>query len=91
VSCGKKPANRTGDASDITEAQVYFGRCLRALREEHGLSQGNLAQLVGMQQIRFPAIEAGRQDVRLSTIHRFAKALGVSLPELFPPGSRWFR
>jgi transcriptional regulator with XRE-family HTH domain len=81
---GKAPAKRQPRPLEDTATLVYFGQRVRALREERGLSQENLAHLVGMAQARLPAIEAGRRDVRLTTIRRFAQALGVTLSELLP-------
>lgn len=68
-----------------TEGQVYFGRRVRELREVAGLTQEQLAQMVGMAQTRLPAIEQGQRDMHLSTMRRFARALGVPLRELLPP------
>lgn len=68
-----------------TEGQVYFGRRVRELREAAGLTQEQLAQMVGMAQTRLPAIEQGQRDMHLSTMRRFARALGVPLRELLPP------
>ena len=50
-----------------------------------GLTQEQLAQMVGMAQTRLPAIEQGQRDMHLSTMRRFARALGVPLRELLPP------
>jgi transcriptional regulator with XRE-family HTH domain len=64
---------------------VLFGTRLRETREAAGLSQSELARLVNIPQPRLPALEQGRTDVRLSTIRRFAKALGVQLTDLLSP------
>ena len=61
---------------------VLFGTRLRKAREAAGLSQADLAKLVNIPQPRLPALEQGRTDVRLSTIRRFAKALGIQLTDL---------
>ena len=61
---------------------VLFGTRLREAREAAGLSQADLAKLVSIPQPRLPALEQGRTDVRLSTIRRFAKALGIPLTDL---------
>ena len=62
--------------------QVAFGRKVRTLREAAGMSQAELAKLVGMVQTKLPAIEQGRRDIRLSTIERFARALNVPIKDL---------
>ena len=58
---------------------------VRDQRTQRGLSQADLAKLVNIPQPRLPALEQGRTDVRLSTIRRFAKALGVQLTDLLSP------
>lgn len=84
ASVAKKATERPADPRIGTETQVHFGRRVRALREERGLSQDDLAKLVGMAQTKLPAIEQGRRDVRISTVRRFADALGVSIQDLLP-------
>lgn len=78
----KKAAPRKAAKADVDA--VAFGRKLRAAREASGMSQADLAKAVGMPQPRFPALERGDTDVRLSTVRRFAKALGVKLKDLLP-------
>jgi XRE family transcriptional regulator, fatty acid utilization regulator len=79
----KRAAVRRKDARDPDA--VLFGMKLREAREAAGLSQADLAKLVNIPQPRLPALEQGRTDVRLSTIRRFAKALGVQLTDLLSP------
>jgi XRE family transcriptional regulator, fatty acid utilization regulator len=81
----KKAAPRVADPPIDTQTQIFFGQRVRALREAAGMSQDDLAKIVGMAQAKFPAIEQGRRDVRLSTVRRFARALGVTLQDLLPP------
>ena len=79
----KRTSARQNDARDPDA--VLFGTRLREAREAAGLSQAELAKLVNIPQPRLPALEQGRTDVHLSTIRRFAKALGVQLTDLLPP------
>ena len=79
----KRAAVRRKGARDADA--VLFGMRLREAREAAGLSQADLAKLVNIPQPRLPALEQGRTDVRLSTIRRFAKALGVQLTDLLSP------
>lgn len=83
----KKPAAPTKQAVGLEKPlrdpdAVLFGKKLREAREAAGLSQSDLAKLVNIPQPRLPALEQGRTDVRLSTIRRFAQALGVQLTDL---------
>lgn len=60
----------------IPEA-VAFGRRVRGLREERGLTTMDLGNLAGMAPRQLSAIERGEAEVKLRTILRIAKALGV--------------
>ena len=81
----KADTKKPSDAPVNKQAQVFFGKKVRELRDAAGLSQADLAPLVGIAQTRLPAIEQGRRDVRISTIRKFARALGVSPQDLLPP------
>lgn len=58
---------------------------LRAIREHHGLTQEKAAHLIGCDYKYYQRIEAGAKDIRLSTLERIAKALGVDSSELVGP------
>lgn len=56
---------------------------LRALREHHGLTQEEFAEIAGMSYKHYQAIEAGRKpDMRLSTLDRLASTYGIEVAEL---------
>ena len=66
-------------------ATLLFER-LRQLRAERGLTQEAFAEQAGMQYKHYQAVEAGRKpDVRLSTLEKLAKGLGIEVWELFVP------
>jgi len=52
---------------------------LVSLRRELGLSQVEVAARMGTSQSAVARFEAGELDVRLSTIERYAQALGATL------------
>ena len=55
-----------------------IGRLTRR-RAESGLSQARVAELMQTSQSAVARLESGRHDVQLSTVIRYAKALGLSL------------
>jgi transcriptional regulator with XRE-family HTH domain len=60
-----------------------FGRRLREVREERGLSREQLAERVGAgNQKTVWAHESGRKDPHLAIVRRYAAALGVSAARL---------
>jgi transcriptional regulator with XRE-family HTH domain len=61
---------------------VAFGRRLRELRQERGLSQEQLAQVAGLDRTYVSSCEAGRRNATIKTVSRFADALDVDPAEL---------
>ena len=58
---------------------MNFGTKIRRRREQLGLSQQELARLLGMTQARISEIESGaRPNVNLHNLRNLARALGVS-------------
>lgn len=62
---------------------MELGKILKTVREAKGLSQKELAGLLKMNQAQYSRIESGRTDPSFSAVEKIAKALGISLPELF--------
>ena len=60
-----------------------FGECVRALREQLGLSQEALAAEAGIHRTYMGGVERGERNICLRNIIRLAKALGVHPRELF--------
>jgi transcriptional regulator with XRE-family HTH domain len=60
-----------------------LGDTLKKVREAKGLSQKELAGLLDMPQPQYSRIESGKTDPSFTTLERIAKALGISLSELF--------
>ena len=63
-----------------------FGDKVRRLRAQKGItSQMELALKVGLDRTYIGGIERGERNVALRNIEKIAKALGVSIGELFRP------
>ena len=75
---GKKGAAKRAEP----EAQVQLGERVRRLREARGWSQEGFAHEGGLGRSFAGAIERGEKDVRLSTLLKIARTLGVSLSQL---------
>ena len=61
------------------EAQVEFGRNLRALRLARGLSQEALADLLELHRTFVGGVERGERNLTFRTAERLSDALGVDL------------
>lgn len=68
----------------MEEINTAFGEQLAARRRNAGLTQQQLAELVGMSRSAIANIESGKQGVVLTTIFMLADALGVVPTELIP-------
>lgn len=67
----------------LKEAQVCFGRNLRALRLARGLSQKAFGALARKKGSYVGAVERGERNIGVDQIDELAMALGVDLVELF--------
>ncbi len=65
-----------------------FGHRVRELRKARGLSQEELAFKVGVHRTYLGGIERGERNPSLKNIDLIAKALEISLAELFLFGER---
>ncbi len=60
-----------------------MGSGLRDLREAKGYSQRGLSQLIGVSERTVREWEAGKFDMRVGKLTPLARALGVSVSEVF--------
>jgi len=70
-------------ADQMGTIQEKFGRRIRDLRLAKGLSQEELAFRVGVHRTYLGGIERGERNPALKNIAAIAKALDVTLSELF--------
>jgi len=79
----REPAGRVAleHARGLIADRLYTGSpaTIAAMRLRKGWSQQRLANVMGTSQPHVARIEAGRDDLRLSTLNKLASALGVSL------------
>lgn len=71
---------------DTNEARRIAHR-LKALREDRGLSQRDVAALAGMTSPQLSKIESGSFDLRVSTVQALLRAMGATLSEISRPGT----
>ena len=61
---------------------VAFGRALRQLRDEHGLSQEELGYKAGLHRNYIGGVERGELNPSLASIFKLARGLGMQPSEL---------
>ena len=77
-------SDRAGDGSrGASEARSLFGKRVRRLRKQAGLSQEGLAEAAGLHRTYVSSIERGQRNVGLDNIVRLARALQVEPRSLF--------
>lgn len=59
-----------------------IGSNIRRLREEKGMSQEKLAELADISQVQVARIEAGRNNVTISTLWAICEALGSDVKSI---------
>ncbi len=70
------------------EYQQVFGKRVRELRKERGLSQVELAAKVGIDRSYMGFLERGERNPSLEVIAKIAEALGVTPDELLKRPSK---
>ncbi|WP_414578285.1 helix-turn-helix domain-containing protein [Anabaena sp. CCY 9402-a] len=63
--------------------KYHFGRSVRKRRRELDLSQEELAKKAELHRTYISSIESGKCNVSLDNIEKLAKALNISIPDLF--------
>ena len=61
---------------------LQFGKKLREVRLKKKQSQGDIARILGVHRSYISGLERGRRNPSLMTVHKVAKALGISTNEL---------
>lgn len=69
--------------SNKTQAKIIFGKKLREIRREKGISQEELGFRAGLHRTYIGSIERGEQSVSVDNVYKLAKALKVKAKDLF--------
>jgi transcriptional regulator with XRE-family HTH domain len=67
----------------MEDVRIRFGRALRQRRHRLGVSQEEFADLCGLDRTYVGGIERGERNLALINIEKLARALKISLSELF--------
>ena len=66
----------------MNDVKIKFGKRLREIRGQKGVSQEALAADAGLHRTYVSSVERGERNITLVNIYRLAKALGVKPAEL---------
>jgi transcriptional regulator with XRE-family HTH domain len=67
----------------ISDIAVRFGKAIRRIRRQAGISQEELAERCGLHRTYVSDVELGKRNVSLENIERFSQSLNMSLADLF--------
>lgn len=74
-----------GAAEGAEEQRKLFGARVKELRKTLNMTQTELAELTGLEQMHISQIERGKVSSRHDTMFRLAKALGQELHTMLKP------
>ena len=63
--------------------KMDLGEQIKRIRTAKGLSQKEVLNISGLDKAQFSRIENGKTDPSFTTLEKIAKALGISISELF--------
>jgi transcriptional regulator with XRE-family HTH domain len=64
------------------EPKARVGANIKARRAELGITQEEAAQLAGIHPVEFARAERGLRDLRVSTVTKIARGLGIPASDL---------
>ena len=71
----------------MKKPKTALGQRIRRLRQEKGWTQGDLQRESGVSQVYISRLESGAtESVRVDTFSQLAKALGVTMDNLYTAG-----
>lgn len=70
-------------ATTVSHTHKKFGQHIQRLRRERGLTQEDLADLISIDRSYMGFVERGERNLTFAKIIKIAKALNMSLSELF--------
>lgn len=70
-------------ARELQKNREIVGKRIRTLRKERGHSQESFADACGLHRTYIGGVERGEYNIALDNIYKIARALNVTLDELF--------
>jgi transcriptional regulator with XRE-family HTH domain len=61
---------------------MSIGKTIRKIREQKGITQQQLAELVNMHRSNYSKVEAGERELSVTALAKVAKHFGMTLDEL---------
>lgn len=81
----RAPRNATARRAWIARQKTRIGACIRAHREQRGMTRAEAARAAGVHPMHLAKIELGRANVTLATLASLALGFGEELRAFFNP------
>ena len=65
------------------DVKVKFGKRIRELRKQIGLSQESFALKIDMDRTYYASVELGRRNISIENIKKIANGFNLTIEELF--------
>ena len=62
--------------------QIEFGKRIKELREDSGLSQEKFSLKIGMDRTYYASVESGKRNISLKNIEKIANGFNISIAQL---------
>lgn len=82
-SLQKKKEHTASARRKITKEDVLIAKRIKQLRKERGLTQEELADIIGMNTSYITQVEATQQGLSLPVLYRIVKVFHLSLKDFF--------
>ena len=63
--------------------QQDFGRIIKELRKNNGISQEKFALSIGMDRTYYASVESGKRNISIQNLKKISDGLGISLSTIF--------
>jgi transcriptional regulator with XRE-family HTH domain len=61
---------------------VHIGKTVKAIREEKGLTQQQLAELIHMHRSNYSKVESGERELSIEAVNTIARYFGMTIDQL---------
>jgi len=66
---------------------MHIGQNIKRLREDRGIKQNEIADLIGMHRSNYSKIENGQREISIAAIDKIANYFNISIDELVHMGN----
>lgn len=63
--------------------QLAFGKTLKQLRKDAGISQEQFALMIGMDRTYYASVESGKRNISIQNIQKISNGFHISIADLF--------